>query len=409
MQQHIHCPQCQHEINIESVLAEQIEARYRSKWSLRSDELNKRAYDLHARQTALDAEVERKLSTQRQTLEAQLRQSLQQELTSKNAAETQQLRQQLSDQSSQISQLRRQEGELLRKQRELEEAKAGMTAELERQLASERQQLEARAMERAQQQSQLALQERDTLIRQLNERVEDMKRKMEQGSMQVQGEAQEAVLEQVLKAEFPFDAFEEIKKGENGADLVQSVRNAHGKSCGTILYESKRTKVFNDDWLSKLKADMQLRKADVGVLVTQTLPKGCTRFELRQEGIVICTLEEVIAVSKLLRSTVMQVDSVKVVQANQGTKTQRLYEYMTGREFATHLRLIHDVFEGFRQELQQEKKQTQSRWKRREKMLDSVLDSMTGIVGSINGIAGHALAEFDDFEELPEPAGLLEE
>lgn len=188
-----------------------------------------------------------------------------------------------------------------------------MTAELERRLASERQQLEARATERAQQQSQLALQERDTLIRQLNERLADMKRKMEQGSVQVQGQAQEVVLEQVLKAEFPFYAFEEIKKRENRADLVQSVRNPHGKSCGTILYESKRTKVFNEDWLPKLKADMQLRKADVRVLVTH-LPKGCTRFELRQEGLVICTLEEVIAVSKLLQSTVMQVDSVKVVQ-----------------------------------------------------------------------------------------------
>ena len=285
MQNHITCPKCRHEINVEAVLSEQIEASLQVEWNRKNADFIKREQALKDAQQQIDAQVQQKV----QLRETQLRSEA--KIQAKNEYENQlsELLKEVNAKSQRITEMSKNEAELMRQQRELNEAKAGIRTEIEKGIALERTQLQAQAAEKAEQQAKLSLQEKDILIEQLNKQMTDMQRKMQQGSMQVQGEAQEMVLESLLQSTHPADGFEEIKKGEFGADFVQTVRSPYGKTCGQILYESKRTQHFNDDWVLKFKQDMQLKKADIGVIVTQALPKGVTQFELREGNIYICT------------------------------------------------------------------------------------------------------------------------
>lgn len=404
MQNHITCPKCRHEINVEAVLSEQIEASLQVEWNRKNAEFIKREQAIKDAQQLIDAQVQQKV----QLREAQLRSEAKNQAKNEYENRLSDLLNEVNAKSQKISEMSKREADLMRQQRELNEAKASIRTEIETGIALERTQLQAQAAEKAEQQAKLSLQEKDILIDQLKTQMEDMQRKMQQGSMQVQGEAQEIALESLLRQAHPSDLFEEIKKGELGADLAHTVRNPFGKLCGQILYESKRTQHFSEEWITKLKHDMQLRKADIGVLVTQALPKGVTQFELREGNIYICTPLHLKALSYALRASLIRMDDVRVVQANHTDKSRLLYEYLTGTEFANQLQLIHGVFQKMHTELHKEKKSALSRFKQREKQLDQVLMSFSDIVGSLNGISGRALVEFDEFEVVDEEPALLE-
>ena len=147
--------------------------------------------------------------------------------------------------------------------------------------------------------------------------VDEMKRKAEQGSMQLQGEAQELLLEELLQSAFPFDKIEEVGKGVRGADCIQIVQNQFGNEAGKIIYESKRTKDFANDWIEKLKSDMRSLGADVAVIVTQALPKDMERFG-EKDGVYICSFAEVRSVALLLRNALLKIFEAKKSQDNKG-------------------------------------------------------------------------------------------
>lgn len=401
----ITCPQCQHPFNIDAVLSEQFDAKYRTQYAQREKDITFREKALSMQQAQQETVLTQKLQEREREFKVQLRRELEKE----TAARQQGLEAELTAKSQRISELLRTETDLRRKQRELEEAQAGVDAEIERRLAGERKLLQGRLTDEAQQKAQLVIQEKELLIEQLNQRVQDMQRKITQGSMQVQGEAQEILLEQLLRDTHRLDQVEEIKKGELGADVAQLVRNLYGKLCGTILYESKRTKQFSEDWVAKLRQDMLQRNAPIGVLVTTVLPKGVVGIDHRcEDNIFICTMADVKVLSIALRAQLVQVEEVQLVQINQGDKMRLLYSYLTGPEFKTQLVTIRSVFGQMQKSLSSEKKRALTAFKTREKQLDTILHSLTGMVGSINGIAGLTLAEFDDYEVLDEEASLLE-
>lgn len=401
MQTTLACPHCHGDIHLESVLVEQAEARAQAQFLQQQRELEARQRDLDQRQADQDAEIERRLSTE----ETRLRQRVREELAAANAQKDLELQ----EKSNRIQQLQLEKGKLLRQQREVEEARAGLDAEIEQRLRAERPRIEETARQRVTEQAELRLAEKDLVIKQLREQAHELQRRAEQGSQQVQGEVQELALESMLRQAHPFDTFEEVRKGELGADLVQVVRNAYGRECGVILYESKRTKAFNEDWVPKLKHDMGLRGAALGVLVTQALPKGVTSHELRDENVIVCSFADVKALSCVLRQSLIRVEAVQTVQANQGGKMQLLYNYLTGAEFKLQLSAIQEAFRQMQDDLSREKKSTLARWKAREKQMNAVLVNLSGVVGSIGGIAGQAVASFDEFEEVAEPAALLED
>lgn len=404
MTQFITCPKCSHEVHIEDAMAKRIESSMKAELADRALKLDQKELELGEAQVKQETLLAQRIKERT----AQFRQELRVEIRAEQHVLDQERENELAAKTERISELVRNEAELRRQKRELEEARASVDLEVEKRVAAERSTLELKAREKAQADAVMTIKEKEHLIQQLKTRVDDMTRKMAQGSMQAQGEAQELALEELMQQSHPHDGFEEVKKGELGADLVQIVKNPFGRECGIILYESKRTKAFSEEWVGKLKLDMGQRKADIGVIVTRALPKGSTQFELRENNIYLCTFEEVRALSYCLRATLVQVNEVRVVQANQGDKSRMLYAYLMGQEFKNQLHLIHSTFQTMHSALAREKGTALRRFKQREKELGRVLDTFAEVVGSLNGIAGHVVAEFEDFEEWEKELALLE-
>jgi hypothetical protein len=230
-----------------------------------------------------------------------------------------------------------------------------------------------------------------------------MKRKAEQGSMQSQGEAQELMLEELLRNAFPFDVISEVAKGVRGADCIQTIRNKFGQDCGRIIFESKRTQAFSNEWIEKLKADMRSQGADLAVIVTQTLPKDMDRFG-EKDGVWISTFAEVKALVYVLREGLLRVYNAMKTQDNKGDKMQLLYSYLTSTEFGEQWKAIREGFLSMRQSIAKEREQMEKLWKYREKQLEKVLLNMAHFKGSIEGIAGQEfeLNLLEDAESLPD-------
>ena len=404
MSNQVQCPKCRHEFSVESVLAQRIEAEQNARFATRLREVEEREIRLRQEKDNLQTQLDTLLTQEK----AKLTQQLKTQLRAEAEAERLSLQKELEEKSQLVADLRRKEGDLLRQQRQLEETKAGLDAEVEKRVAVERSHLADQLRSKMEIENALVVKQKDELIRQLKQQADEMKQKMEQGSMQAQGEAQELVIEDVLKLAHPFDIFEEIKKGERGADLLQSVRNTAGQMCGSILYESKNTKEFSDTWIPKLKEDMLIKKADLGVIVTKSLPKGVSSFEQYEENIWVCSYEHFKALTFVLRAALLRVDEVRVVQTNQGEKSKILYNYVTGAEFRANLKGIHDACDEIRESLRSEEKAFFGRLKKREQQLNRLLISVLSIGGSVNGISGQTVAEFAEFEVVDEEMGLLE-
>ncbi len=215
--------------------------------------------------------------------------------------------------------------------------------------------------------------------------------------MQLQGEVQELAIENYLRDAYPTDIIENIKTGARGADVLQVVRNSRGQECGKIYYESKRTKDFQQSWLPKFKEDMRASSADIGILVTDVLPKGMSRFD-QIDGIWICTFTEFKAMSLLMRDSLLRIQEKVVSQENKGDKMVMLYDYLSSNEFRAHIEAIVEGFTAMRDNLEKEKKMMFKSWKEREKQIDKVIENTTGMYGSIKGIAGGAVKEIKQLD-----------
>lgn len=252
-------------------------------------------------------------------------------------------------------------------------------------------------IEKARQEERMKLAEAQKKLDDQTRLINEMKRRAEQGSMQTQGEVQELALEDHLRHTFVRDRIEEVAKGKRGGDCVHHVKDAYGNTCGRILYESKRTKTFGYDWTSKLKEDMRLTQADVGVIVTEVLPADMTHFGLR-DGVWVCTFAEFKALSMLFRESLLRVGEVRIAQDNKGDKMQALYNYLTSIEFRQKIEAIVESFRQMQDDLNKEKTQAYSRWARREKQILQVIENTAGLYGDVRGIAGNAVKEIEALE-----------
>jgi hypothetical protein len=236
--------------------------------------------------------------------------------------------------------------------------------------------------------------------------INEMKRRTEQGSMQMQGEVQELAIEEYLNASFPRDVIEEITKGKRGADCVHIVRDNYGNECGRILYESKRTKHFSYEWITKMKDDMRLKQADIGVIVTEALPDGKTRF-CEMEGVWICSFIEFKALAYLFRHNLSRIGEVLAAQENKGEKMNLIYSYVTGNEFKQKLEAAFESYHDMQEDLQKEKVLFTSQWAKREKKLLKAMENLVCLYGDVRGIAGGAVQEIKALE-FPEIKLLME-
>ena len=229
-----------------------------------------------------------------------------------------------------------------------------------------------------------------------------MKRKADQGSMQLQGEVQELALEKLLQDAFPFDLVEPIGKGVRGADCTLTIRNSTGQECGKIIYESKRTKNFELDWIDKLKTDMRQQNAQVAMLVTRVMPRDMSCFG-EKNGVWICNFSEVKALTEVFRDGVIRIFQASRNQQNKGDKMQLLYDYLTSSEFSEQWKAIREGFSSMKMSIQRERDMMEKLWKTREKQLEKVLLNAAHIKGSMEGISGQEdfnMNLIDDTDEI---------
>jgi hypothetical protein len=410
MENEVKCPKCGHQYDAGLELSKQIEAQLRNDLNRKYVEEREKLKESMRTQEEQMREREKQIEAQGQVLaqqiqqqEALLKQRLQEAIKQKElelkteaekgvAEQVKMLEEENRRKDERLNEATRKEVEMLRKEHDLRQREEAMRIESEKLVLERSKEIEDKARKQEQERLDLQLRERDKTIDDLRKMMEEMKRKSEQGSMQLQGEVQELALEELLRNAFPFDKIEEVGKGVRGADCTQTVRNDMAELCGTIIYESKRTKAFSRDWIEKLKADLRQQKADVAVLVTEAMPPDMDRFGER-EGIWICSFAEARGVASVLRDGLMRVHAAQRNQENKGEKMNMLYHYLTGNEFRQQMNAIVEGFMNMKNSLQKERLSMEKLWKEREKQLDLVLLNATHFYGSVRGIAGSSVAE----------------
>ena len=355
MASEIKCPKCGHLFEPNEAIREEVQNELRQKikeWQDKKDE-----------------EFAKKLEEEKKQFKAGMEETMRRSIAADFENQLQLLKTANSDNEEKLKAARRKELEFLQKEQELKNKEAELEIRLQKKLQEERSHLaeqihkqEAEKSALKENELLLKLKEKEVQLEEQKRLAEEMKRRAEQSSMQRQGEAQELLLESVLKEHCPFDLVEEVGKGVEGADCIQTVRNHAGKECGKIIYESKRTKAWHNNWVDKLKADMRSRGADVAILVTQVFPKDMDRFG-EKDGIWICNFNEVGSVAAIIRNSVIKVYEIQRSEENKGDKMQLLYNYLTGVEFKGQVEAIAEGFIAMKNSITRERMQMEKIWK----------------------------------------------
>lgn len=409
------CPKCSNQFEPTDAFREEVQTQLREeakKWQARKEEEYKQKEAVLQQQIQLkDVELNKRLAEEKQKLQGEMRESISKAITADFENRLQLLQQSVNDNEEKLKTARNKELEYLRQAQAFKIKEQELELSIQRTLMEEREKIKQQVWN--EQNERFLVKETEQLLqikelqKQLDDskkRVDELKRSQEQGSMQLQGEVQELLLEEILRSTFPFDLVEEVGKGVRGADCIQTIRNQFGNECGKIIYESKRTKDFTLDWIEKLKKDMRSLGADVAVIVTQALPKDMDRFG-EKDGVYICTFTEIRSVALLLRNSILKMGDLKKSQENKGEKMVMLYDYLTGNEFGEQWKAIREGFMSMKMGIQRERDAMEKLWKVREKQLEKVLLNATHIRGSIEGIAG---ADAVNLNLLEDNYGLIE-
>jgi len=410
----IKCPNCGTSIDVQDILAHQLEEEIKQKYQLQlADEKKKVDLEQEKLSKAKDEfeqnkkqenelfqdRIESKLKDERKLIEEKLKKKLAEEQSDQFQA----LQKELNEKSEQIKELNRTKAEIEKLKRENAEVKESVEAESQKKLneilISEKDKIRRAEVEK----NELRFKELQKQLEDQRKLTEEMKRKQDQGSMQLQGEVQELAIEEWLSVQFPLDTIEEIKKGARGGDCIQIVNTRSRQNCGKIYYESKRTKDFQSNWIEKFKTDMREKNADIGVLVTEAMPSDLDRMGIK-DGIWVCSYEEFKGLCAVLRESIIQLSLVASAQENKGDKMHMLYDFLTSNTFRMQVEAIVEGFSSMKEALESEKRAMQRIWKEREKQIEKVITNTIEMYGSIKGIAGNAIQSVKALElpSLPE-------
>lgn len=389
----ITCPNCKTQIKLtESLAAPLIEATRR---------------DYERRLADKDADVAKRVKAESERLAADVekkaREAVRSDLEEK-ARELSELQDVLKQNNIKLAEAQKSQAELIRKQRELDDARREMELTIETQVQAKLGGARDQARKEAEEHLKLKVSEKELTISSLQKQIEDLKRRAEQGSQQLQGEVQELELESQLKSAFPQDSLDPVAKGEFGGDALQRVRNSSGQDCGAILWESKRTKNWSDGWLGKLRDDQRAAKAEIAVIVTQVLPKDVETFGL-VDGIWVTHPRSAVPLAAVLRHTLVETSAARQAAEGQQTKTELIYHYLTGPRFRQRVEAIVEAFSSMQDDLDKEKKAITKQWAKREEQINRVMSSTVGMYGDLQGIAGKSLQEIAGLEFPGLPAG----
>ncbi|NBT12386.1 MAG: DUF2130 domain-containing protein [Planctomycetia bacterium] len=315
----------------------------------------------------------------------------------------------IADRDAKLADAQKAQAEAIRKQRELDDAKRELDLSVEKKVQESLATARAQAKQEAESDLKLKMSEKEQTILAMQKQIEDLKRRAEQGSQQLQGEVQELELEGVLKHTFPGDVFTPVAKGEFGGDVVQAVARGEGLLCGTILWESKRTKNWSDGWLVKLRDDQRAAKADLAVIVSQALPKGIETFG-HVDGVWVTSTRTFLPLAVALRHTLLELALARQAGEGQQTKMELVYQYLTGPRFRQRVTAIMEKFEEMSADLVKERATMTKLWARREMQIQAVLTATAGMYGDLQGIAGQAIETIEalDISRITGPHGSSE-
>ena len=401
----ITCPNCKTEIRLtESLAAPLIAAtrkQFEEKLSQKDAEVAKREEGIREKEKQvleakrnLDEQVADQVAAQLKAERVQVvaEESKKAKLASAaeidaKVRELSELQEVLKIRDEKLAEAQKAQAELIKKQRELDDAKRELELTVEKRVQDGLNEVRMQAKTQAEEEQKFKVMEKEQTIAAMQKQIEDLKRRAEQGSQQLQGEVLELELENLLRAKFPFDSIEPVAKGEFGGDVLQRVVSQGGQASGSILWESKRTKNWSDSWLVKLREDQRTAKAEVAVIVSQVLPKGLEAFDM-VDGVWVTHPRALVPVATILRHTLLQVNMARQVSEGQQTKTEMVYQYLTGPRFRQRVEAIVEAFSTMQEDLDRERKVIMKQWAKREEQIERVMGATVGMYGDLQGIAG---------------------
>ena len=405
------CPKCKNEIKLNESLAAPLIETTRREYEKR---LSQKDLDMAGREKAI-REQQDALVKAKETLDAQVAEKLQQERAkivteeakkaklavtndlNQKTKEVAELQEVLKQREGKLAEAQKAQADLLKKQRELDDAKRELELTVEKRVQAGLEGVRDQARKEAEEGLKLKVSEKEQTIISMQKQIEELRRKAEQGSQQLQGEVLELQLEAMLQAKFPHDRIEPVPKGEHGGDILHRVVLPSGVICGTILWETKRTKNWSDGWLAKLREDQRTAKAEIAVVVSAVLPKGVDTFD-HIDGIWVTHPRAILPVALSLRQTLIEVNSARQASEGQQTKTELVYQYLTGPRFRLRVQAIVEAFSAMKEDLDKERKVIMKQWSKRDEQIERVMQSTVGMYGDLQGIAGKTIQEIEGLE-----------
>jgi hypothetical protein len=409
------CPNCKTEIKLTESLAAPLLESTRRQFE---QQLAQKDSDIAQREQVM-RDREKQLNEAKQTLDRQVSEQVAAQLKldrerivaeesgkaklaaaadlDQKAREVADLQEVLKSREAKLAEAQQAQAELLKKQRELDDARRELDLTVEKRVQAGLNQTREQARKEAEEEQRLRVAEKEQTIAAMQKQIEELKRRAEQGSQQLQGEVQELDLENLLRSRFPFDLIEPVPKGEFGGDVVQRVVGAGGQVSGAILWESKRTKHWTDSWLVKLREDQRTAKAEIAVIVSQALPKDVDTFDM-VDGVWVTLPRAAIPVAAILRQSLLDVALARSASEGQQTKTEMVYQYLTGPRFRHRVEAIVEAFSTMQNDLDRERKAIMKQWAKREVQIDRVMQATVGMYGDLQGIAGKTLQEIEGLE-----------
>jgi hypothetical protein len=409
------CPKCKTEILLtESLAAPLVEAtrqQFEEKLSKKDDEIALREQALRDKEKQVSEakrgleqqvadQVAEQLKSERQRVIEEESKKAKQATATELASKTRELadlQEVLNSREEKLAEAQNAQAELIKKQRELDDAKRELELTVAKRVQDELSEVRTQAKREAEEGLKLKVAEKDQTIASMQQKIEELKQKADQGSQQLQGEVLELELENLLRTKFPFDTIEPVPKGEFGGDTLQRVISQSGVMSGTILWESKRTKNWSNGWLVKLREDQRTAKAEISVLVSQALPEGIETFDV-VDGVWVTHPRAILPVATILRHTLLQVSNARLISEGQQTKAEMVYQYLTGPRFKQRVEAIVEAFSSMQDDLDKERKAIMKQWAKRSEQIERVIGATVGMYGDLQGIAGKSIQEIEGLE-----------
>jgi len=368
----ITCPKCQTIINVDEAIEAQIFSRK-------------------------EEEFATKLEVEKKKMWAIAQEKAAEKVKSETDKETKFLKEELESKNKKLNLMQEAELELRKEKNRLDEEKKSFELDKQRQIDIERAKIKEETAKAIGEENRLKDAENSKRIQDAQKQIEDLKRRLEQGSQQMQGEVLEIELEETLSREFPIDQITPVPKGINGADIIQRVHDQSGRFCGSIAWESKRTKAWSDGWIQKLKDDQRAIKADLAIIISSVLPEGIVNFGFK-DGIYIATPETALNLGKIIRLNLIRLSGLKSLEEGKSEKKEVIYNYLCGSEFRNRVEAIVEASVAAKTMLDREKRAYTKIWAEREKQIERIESNMIGMYGDMQGIAGQSLPEIKSLE-----------